>query len=180
MGGITASTTASILSANLNYLSSSGGTFAGVIAGSGKTVTLGNASAVFTLSGSNTFTGGATVSAGKLKLGNAAALGTGGLYIGASGTVDLNGQATTAGTVVLSSLNGAAGAILTDSSTGTTATKLKINLASGSANYQGLISDTTSHKINLMVAGSGTQTINAVSLKEPFRWRPTRRSSSRN
>ncbi len=163
--GITAATTASILSANLNYLSSSGGTFAGVIAGSGKTVTVNNASAVLTLSGSNTFTGVATVSTGKLKLGNAAALGTGGLYIGASGTVDLNGQATTTGTVVLSLLNGAAGAILTDSSTGTTPTKLKINLASGSANYQGLISDTTSHKINLVLSGAGTQTINAISLK---------------
>jgi fibronectin-binding autotransporter adhesin len=65
-GTLTAGNSSSTITGSLNYTSASSSTFAGVIAGTGKTLTLNNNSAVLTLFGDNTYTGSTSVLAGKL------------------------------------------------------------------------------------------------------------------
>jgi len=91
-------------------------------------------SGALTLSGTNTYSGGTTIAAGTVIMGNAAALGatTGNLALTA-GTLDLNGNSLTVGT-----LSGNSGAVITSSTAGT------ITLAAGSSTtsaYAGVIQD---------------------------------------
>jgi autotransporter-associated beta strand protein len=59
------------ITANLLYASSSASTYQGVLAGSGDSLSVNNASAVLVLSGSgNSYTGGTTVTSGELIVGN--------------------------------------------------------------------------------------------------------------
>ena len=57
------------ITGSVNYLSSSNSTFGGIIAGAGKTLTMNNAAATWTLAGANTYTGATTVTAGTPKTG---------------------------------------------------------------------------------------------------------------
>ena len=65
-GTIAAGNAASTITGNLNYTSASNSTFAGVIAGASKTLTLNNAAAKLILSGANTYSGVTNVTAGSL------------------------------------------------------------------------------------------------------------------
>jgi len=67
-GSIAATDSTGTITGNVNYTSSSNSSFAGVIAGSGKTLTLNNASATLALTGTNTYTGATTVTAGTLQV----------------------------------------------------------------------------------------------------------------
>jgi fibronectin-binding autotransporter adhesin len=81
-------------------------TLSGPISGTGSLSTAGSGggAGMLVLSGSNSYTGGTTVSGGTLQLGNASALGaiSNALSV-AGGTLDLSGQAVSAGTVTLAS-----------------------------------------------------------------------------
>lgn len=65
-GSIASGNSASTITGNVNYTSSSNSSFGGVIAGSGKTLTMNNASATLTLSGTSSYTGATTLTAGSL------------------------------------------------------------------------------------------------------------------
>jgi fibronectin-binding autotransporter adhesin len=83
--------TASVIG-SINYSSSANSTIEGVIAGTDKTLTLNNSSAVLTLTGNNTYTGATTIDAGKLVVnGNISSSSltsvASGATIGGSGTV---------------------------------------------------------------------------------------------
>ena len=54
----------------MNYTSPASSIFAGIIAGSGKTLTLNNPAATLTLTGANTYTGITTITSGTLQIGN--------------------------------------------------------------------------------------------------------------
>ena len=76
-GGSIASTDAtSTITGSVNYTSASNSTFSGVIAGSGKTLTLNHAAATLILDGANTYTGATTITAGTLQLGSGGTTGT--------------------------------------------------------------------------------------------------------
>jgi autotransporter-associated beta strand protein len=70
-GTIAAGDAASTISGSLNYTSSSNSTFAGVIAGIDKTLTVNNATAKLILTGTNTYTGATNVTLGSLVINGA-------------------------------------------------------------------------------------------------------------
>ena len=80
-GSISAGNSTSTITGSVNYTSSSNSTFAGVIAGGTKTVTMNNSAAVLTLSGNNTYTGGTTVTAGTLLVSGGGLTGTSDLAV---------------------------------------------------------------------------------------------------
>jgi autotransporter-associated beta strand protein len=94
-GTIAAGNATSTITGSVNYTSGSNSSFAGVIAGSGKTLTMNSSGAVLTLSGANTYTGATTVTAGTLVAANATALGTtaAGTQVASGATLHINGVA---------------------------------------------------------------------------------------
>jgi autotransporter-associated beta strand protein len=90
-GTIAAGTTGARLAGSLNYTSSAGSTFSGIVSGTGKTVTLNapSSSTALILSGINTYTGGTTIQSGTLEADNASALGSGGATL-SGGKLKLN------------------------------------------------------------------------------------------
>ncbi|MEI8372338.1 MAG: autotransporter-associated beta strand repeat-containing protein [Planctomycetota bacterium] len=117
---------------------------------------------ILTLSGTNTYSGGTTVNQGTLQLGNVAALGTGGITIGSSGTVDLNSFGLT-----LPSVSGSTGAVITDNSTPAsqpTPTILAVNIASGGSAYAGSVTKgLNGQDIALIKGGFGTLNLSGSS-----------------
>ena len=103
-GTIAAGNAASTITGSLNYTSASNSTFAGVIAGASKTLTMNNAAAKLILTGANTYTGATNVTAGVLavngSLGNTTTtIGTGATLQGSgsiAGSVTVNGGGTLA------------------------------------------------------------------------------------
>jgi len=79
------------ITGHVNYTSSASSSYSGIIAGSGKTLTMNNSSATLTLTGVNTYTGATTVSAGKLvvngSIASSAVTVNSGGTLGGSGTV---------------------------------------------------------------------------------------------
>ena len=69
-GNSTAGNSSSTITGDVNYTSPSNSTFGGIIAGSGKTLTLNNPAATLILTGANTYTGGTNNPAGTLQIGN--------------------------------------------------------------------------------------------------------------
>jgi len=69
-GTLAAGDSSSTITGNVNYTSPSNSLFAGIIAGSGKTLTLNNPAATLTLTGANTYTGGTTITSGTLQIGS--------------------------------------------------------------------------------------------------------------
>src|SRR5207302_4086538 len=69
-GTLAAGNSSSTITGNVNYTSSLSSIFGGIIAGSGKTLTLNNSAATLTLTGANTYTGGTTITSGTLQVGN--------------------------------------------------------------------------------------------------------------
>lgn len=91
-GTIVAGSSASTITGSINYTSSSNSTYAGVIAGSGKTVTMNASGATLTLTGTNSYDGATTVTNGKLVVnGNSSTSSlttvASGATLGGSGTV---------------------------------------------------------------------------------------------
>jgi autotransporter-associated beta strand protein len=94
------------LTGHLNYASASSSTFAGIIAGTGATLTMSNGSATLTLTGANTYTGATTVGMGTLQIGNGSSgslSGTGTVTVSGSSSlaVDLANGSTLANPIVL-------------------------------------------------------------------------------
>ena len=121
-GSIAAGNASSTVTGSVNYTSGSNSSFAGVIAGAGKTVTLNNAAATLTLGGVNTYTGATTVTAGDLEVtgslgaGSTVNVATGGTLSGSgtingnvtltgNGVIDLNNPATIGGTLAVTGGN---------------------------------------------------------------------------
>ena len=67
-GSLTAGNPFSTLTGSLEYTSNSNTTFAGIIAGSGKTLTMNRANTRLTLSGANTYTGATNITSGTLEI----------------------------------------------------------------------------------------------------------------
>jgi autotransporter-associated beta strand protein len=115
------------------------------------------------LAGENEHSAGTTVCQGILQLGDPAALGTGGLEVGAGGTVDLNGVSPEA----LPSLSGDVGAVITDNSipaASPTPTMLTVNIASGNSTFGGaIVRGANGQDIALTKNGSGTLTLSGIS-----------------
>jgi autotransporter-associated beta strand protein len=83
-GSLVAGSSASTVSGSVNYTSATASTFGGIIAGSGKTLTLNNAATTLTLTGVNSYTGNTGVTAGTLVLRQQR---TGGTITTASGAI---------------------------------------------------------------------------------------------
>ena len=79
-GMIAAASATAKITGSVSYLSSANSNFGGIIAGTGKTVTMNNAAATFTLAGANTYTGATTVTAGILKAGITSVSGVSGAF----------------------------------------------------------------------------------------------------
>ena len=79
-GTIAATDASAKITGSVSYLSSSNSTFAGIIAGAGKTLTLNNPTTTLTLAGPSIYTGATTVTAGTLKAGVASVPGTSGAF----------------------------------------------------------------------------------------------------
>lgn len=127
-GNLVATNSAATIKGNVNYISATNSNYVGVLAGSGKTLTLNNAATTLTLSGTNTYTGATAVVAGVLQLGAVGALGDGtnntsGVTVSNFAALDLNSITPTASVAL--NLNGSTSAptvgALTNS-TGTAAT----------------------------------------------------------
>ena len=104
-GTLLAGNSTSTITGSLNYTSSSNSTFSGVIAGSGKTLTMNATGATLTLSGNNTYTGATNVTAGTLLANNTSGSATG------SGTVTVASGATLGGTGTISGATTIAGIV---------------------------------------------------------------------
>lgn len=94
-GSIAAGSSSSTITGNVNYTSVSSSTYQGVVAGSGKTLTMNNSASTLTLSGTSTYTGATTVSAGSLLVNGA----LGNTAVTVSGTATLGGTGSIGGTV---------------------------------------------------------------------------------
>jgi autotransporter-associated beta strand protein len=94
-GTIAAGDATSTITGSVNYTSPASSSFAGIVAGSGKTLTMNNPSATLTVGGANTYTGATTVSNGTLVAANATALGTtaAGTLVSGGATLDINNAA---------------------------------------------------------------------------------------
>jgi autotransporter-associated beta strand protein len=103
-GTLAAADATSTITGSVNYTSASSSTWAGVIAGAGKTLTLNNAAATLTLTGTNTYTGATNITAGNLVVNGSIASGstvnvaTAGTL---SGTGTVNGNATITGAGII-------------------------------------------------------------------------------
>ncbi|WP_395736508.1 beta strand repeat-containing protein [Prosthecobacter sp.] len=144
-GGTIASTDAtSTITGSVNYTSASSSTFAGVIAGSGKTLTLNNAAATLTLSGTNTYTGATTITTGTLQVNGSLAAGST-VAVGTSGT--LSGSGTINGNTTLT------GSGIINLSSGTIAGTLGVN--GGNWNGSGSVTGAVSSNSGTFTIGSG-------------------------
>jgi autotransporter-associated beta strand protein len=125
-------------------------TLNGPISGNSPLTKLGTG--VLALTCSNSIGGPLTVSAGTLQVGNPAALGSGNLTLGAA-TLDLYGTSLNP----LSSLNGAAGSVITDSATTAGTSVLSVNLPAGEVStFSGSIQRGPARDIALNTNGPGT------------------------
>ena len=126
----------------------------GAIAGPGSLSKDGGGTLV--LGGNTTYSGGTTITTGTLLLANSAAIGTAGLTVGASGTLDLNRYSLT-----LPAIGGPAGGRITDnSSRGSAPTVLTVNTSSGDSLYGGAIGlGVNGQDIALVKTGNGTLTL---------------------
>jgi len=109
--------------------------------------------------GANTHSGGTAVAEGTLRLGHASALGAGGLTVGAPGILDLSGYSPGP----LASLNGDAGAQITDLSSGGGVSLLTIDAPTGTSTYGGAILKGPSQDIAVRKSGAGTLVLGGLS-----------------
>ena len=161
-GSLASGSATSTLTGSLNYTSATSSTFGGVIAGTGKTVTMSGAGATLTLGGVNTYTGATSVTAGTLQLNGT--LGSGGgtavssaatLSEGAAGVIAGTSSVTvTAGTTTLAGTNSYTGATAINGGT----LNLTGSLAAGSAvtvGTAGTLTGTGTAHGNATVTGNG-------------------------
>ena len=131
--GSSTATSGVALGAKTLTLSNAGGTYSGVIGGTGGGLTL--SAGTETLSGANTYTGATTISGGTLKLGSSGALGTSSdgttgtssVTVSSGAALDLNGQSVTRA------------AALTLAGTGVSTTGALTNSSSSASTYAGLV-----------------------------------------
>ncbi len=140
-GSIASGNSSSTITGSVNYTSGSNSTYGGVIAGSGKTLTLNNASATLTLSGTNTYNGATNISAGTLIVDGSLAAGS---AVTLSANSTLAGGGTVAGSITV---NG--GTLSPGNSPGTMTTGSQ---TWNSGNYNWQVLDVTG------VAGTGYDT----------------------
>ncbi len=85
-GSLAAASATSTITGDVNYTSSANSNFAGVIAGSGKTLTMNNTASTLTLGGTNTYTGDTNITAGTLAVNGSTAAGST-VNVGTAGTL---------------------------------------------------------------------------------------------
>ena len=96
-GTLAAGNASSTIIGSVDYTSSASSTFGGIITGTGKTVTMNNASGTLALSGANTYTGGTTISAGTLLANGSNSTGSGAVNVQSGGALGGNGTIQTSG-----------------------------------------------------------------------------------
>ncbi len=111
-------------------------TLAGVVAGSGKSLTK-TGTGTLTLTGANTYSGGTTVSAGKLLVNNLTGSGTG------TGALSIGASATLGGSGFINSVTSIAGTLSPGNSPGILTFNSNVTLQSGSQTYIEITGATT-------------------------------------
>jgi len=114
-GTLAAGNASSTIIGSVDYTSSASSTFGGIITGTGKTVTVNNASGSLALSGSNTYTGGTTVSAGTLLANGRSSTGSGAVNVQGGGALGGDGTIKTSGVTSGAAVTIDAGATLNQS-----------------------------------------------------------------
>ncbi len=154
-GSISAGSATATLTGNLNYTSSTGSTFAGVIAGGGRTVTMNNSAATLTLSGANTYTGATIIKAGTLTV-TGSLNGTTGTALTFGGPGTFNHNKSAGGTQGMSLLTVNAGDATVQSTYGSSG-----NL---SLTFSDVAARSTGAAVNFLTTGGANGTTNKIVL----------------
>jgi autotransporter-associated beta strand protein len=154
-GSLIAFNATSTLTGSLNYTSSANSTFAGIIAGSGKTVTMNTSAATLTLSGANTYTGATIINAGTVTV-TGSLNGTTGTPLNFGGTGTFNHSKSAGGNQGMSLLTVTAG----------DATVLSTYGSSGnlSLTFSNVTTRTAGTAINFTTTGGTNGTTNKIVL----------------
>ena len=145
---------------NLTVNQTVSGSYAGVIAGSGSSFTLGSlSSATLTLAGNNTYSGGTTLNAGTVAVTGTLGTTTNGLTLNGTSTLSLEGT-----TQTLGAFNGASGATITNGLVVSNASTLIVGngVASGTSTYAGSILDGNGLGTTLEKIGGGIQILSGA------------------
>jgi len=130
-----------------------GGSYSGTIDDGAGTISLiKTGTGTGTLSGNSTYSGGTVISSGTLVLGSSTALGTGGLALGTTGFLSMNGFS-----ITVANLSGAG----TISETANTPDTLTVGTDNTSTTYAGVLTDTASQNriLSLVKTGTGVLTL---------------------
>jgi fibronectin-binding autotransporter adhesin len=167
-GTLAAAGASGTITGNVNYTSATNSTFQGIIAGTGKTLTLNHAGTTLTLSGANTYTGATTVSAGTLLVGGSTAAGSAVTIGNNTGVATLAGTGTLNGSVALASTGGNVAHLAPGATTGSAGTLHvgSLNIGTGSELDIDLATATTvgSNVNDLVTLAGGTLTFGGNTL----------------
>ena len=144
----------------------SGGSYAGVIAGTGGLVNTGAGATVLILSGTNTYSGGTTISNGAVQAASSSALGSGAASVLTGGALQLTGGSTLGNALTLAGTGVANDGALRNiggnnslTNTVTLGSAVRINTDDGQLTLSNLVN---SGGFNLSVGGAGTTIVAQV------------------
>jgi len=152
-GTLAAGNASSTITGSVNYTSGSSSSFQGVIAGSGKTLTLNTSAATLTLSGANTFTGQLSVQQGTLSIASINNASANGVLGNSATAVILGNTGSQTGTLAYTGGNATSTKKFTMGTGGTGA--FDVTTAGTTLGLSGLIDGSG----NLVKSGAGTLTV---------------------